>query len=152
MVKKLSFPVRWAVLAFFMIPGAVMAADDLNLQEGYWETSVNIGIQGGILPVTAIKSAKCITRQDPLPNSVESSSMHCRVFDKAITGNDVSWRVECGDAKGRMEGQGKITYAGDKFNGKMDILVTQTEGDRHARLEYVMKGERTRACKDTDLR
>jgi hypothetical protein len=143
-------PVRWAVLAVFIFPGVVMAGEDLNLEEGYWETLVTIRIQGGMLPVPAIKSAKCISRQDPLPNSVESSNMHCRVFDKTIAANDVSWRIECGDAEGKMEGQGKITYAGDSFSGAMDVMVTKIEGNRHAKLKYVMKGKRERACKDGD--
>ena len=149
MSKNLYWPIRWALLAIFICPAVVMAEGDLNLEEGYWETMVTIGIEGG-LPLPAIKSSKCITRQDPLPNSMESSGMHCRVFDKNIVGNDVSWRLECGDEKGKMEGQGKITYAGDKFRGKMEALVTQVEDDRHAKLEYVMKGERVRACKESD--
>ena len=150
MLKSLRLFFRWVTLALIVYPHVVMAAGDLDLKEGYWETSVTIRIQGGLLPVPAIKSAKCITRQDPLPNSVESSKMHCRVFDKSISGNDVSWRLECGDEKGKMEGQGKITYAGEMFNGKMEVLVTQVEDDRQAKLEYVMKGERVRACGDAD--
>ena len=149
MSKNLDWRARWALMAIFIGPGAVMAAGGLNLEEGYWETRVTIGIEGG-LPLPAIKSSKCITRQDPLPNSVESSRMDCRVFDKNIVGNDVLWRIECSDEKGKMEGQGKITYTGDKFRGKMEVLVTQIEDDRHAKLEYVMKGERVRACEATD--
>jgi Protein of unknown function (DUF3617) len=148
-LKILYMPLRWVMVAVCIYSG-VAAAGGLNLEEGYWETHVSIGIQGGILAVPAIKSGKCITRQDPLPNSVESSRMHCRVFDKSIVGNDVSWRLECGDEKGKMEGQGKITYAGDSFSGKMEVLVTEIGGDRHAKLEYVMKGERARECRATD--
>ena len=149
MSKYLDWRARWALLAIFIYPVGVMAAEGLNLEEGYWETRVTIVIEGG-LPLPAIKSSKCITHQDPLPNSVESSKMDCRVFDKNIVGNDVSWRLECRDEKGKMEGRGKITYAGDKFTGKMEVLVTQIEDDRHAKLEYVMKGERVRACEATD--
>ena len=152
MLMKSFIFVRWAVLASLIFPVVALAAGDLDLEDGYWETSVNIGIQGGILPLPAIKTAKCITHQDPLPNSVESGHMHCRVFDKAIKGNDVTWHIECSDAKGKMEGQGKITYAGDKFSGSMEVLVTQAEKNRHAKLEYVMRGERTRECKDSDPR
>ena len=150
MLKILCWPVRWAALAVILCPGVVAAAGDLNLVEGYWETFVTIRIQGGLLAVPAIKSAKCITRQDPLPNSVESSKMHCRVFDKSIVGNDVSWRIECGDEKGKMEGQGKITYAGESFSGDMEVLVTEIDGNRHAKLVYVMKGSRVRACGEND--
>ena len=149
MSKNVDWRARWALMAIFIYPGVVVAAGDLNLEEGYWETRVTIVIEGG-LPLPAIKSSKCITRQDPLPNSVESSRMDCRVFDKNIIGNDVSWRLECSDEKGKMEGQGKITYAGDKFHGKMEVLVSQVADDRHAKLEYVMKGERVRACEATD--
>ena len=150
MSKSLFISIYWALLAFITVPRAVAAADGLNLEEGYWETMVTIAIQGGILPVPAIKSGKCITHRDPLPNAVESSAMHCRVFDKAVDGDDVAWRLECRDEKGKMEGRAKITYLGDKFHGKMDALVTQSEGDHRARLEYVMNGERVRDCKATD--
>ena len=151
MLQTVCVLARSAVLVFIIIcPVVVSAAENLNLVEGYWETYVTIRVQGGLLPVPAIKSSKCITREDPLPNSVESSRMKCRVFDKSIVGNDVSWRIECGDDKGKMAGEGKITYAGDKFNGKMEVLVTQVEDDRHAKLEYVMKGERVRACGEPD--
>ena len=150
MLKVLYVHARWAVLAVFICPGAVSAAEGLNLVEGYWDTFVTINIQGGLLPVPAIKSSKCITRQDPLPNSVESGNMHCRVFDKTVAGDDVSWRIECADQKGKMEGQGKITYGGESFNGAMEVQVTEIGGDRHAKLEYVMKGSRVRACGEAD--
>lgn len=150
MLKTLYFFAHLALLALVVCPGAVTAAGDLNLVQGYWETDVTIRMQGGFLPVPAIKSAKCITRQDPLPNSVESSRMQCRVFDKSIIGNDVSWRIECGDEKGKMEGKGKITYAGVSFSGAMDVLVTELGGDRHAKLKYVMKGKRVRDCGEAD--
>ena len=141
----MQIPARWAVLAVFFFSGAAAAADDLNLVEGYWDTFVTIRIQGGLLPVPAIKSSKCITRRDPLPNSVQSG-MNCRIFDKTVIGNNVSWRIECDDDKGKMEGQGKITYAGATFSGGMDVLVTEIGGDRRAKMQYVMRGERVRDC------
>lgn len=123
-----------------------MAAEELNLVEGYWDTLITIRVQGGIMPVPVIKSSKCITRKDPLPNSTQSS-MRCRISGEAIVGNDVSWRIECADDKGKMEGQGKITYAGESFNGGMDVLVTEIGGgDRHLKMQYVMRGNRVRAC------
>lgn len=144
---------RLALLALFIYPaGFASAADDLNLVEGFWETFVIIHLGGGMLPLPAIKSGKCISRQDPLPNSIENSRMHCRVFDKSISGNDVSWRLECGDKKGKMDGQATITYAGKKFTGKMEVLVTEIGGNRHAKMEYVMKGDRVRDCEANDPR
>jgi hypothetical protein len=136
----------WVLAAMMWLPALASAAEELNLEDGYWDTYVTIRARGGILPVPAIKSSKCITRDDPIPNSTHSASLNCRILDKRITGNDVSWRLECADDKGHMEGQGKITYAGKTFDGGMDMEVTQLEDGRHAKLNYVMRGERVRAC------
>lgn len=136
----------WMLAAAVWLPTMVSAADGLNLDDGYWDTTVTIRVQGGILPVPAIKSSKCITHDDPIPNSTNSPHLNCRIFDKQIRGNDVSWRLECADEKGRMEGQGKITYAGKTFDGGMEMEVSQLKGDRHIKLIYAMHGERVRAC------
>ncbi len=146
MSKIRSIKISWSLLAIALYPGQIPAADGINLVEGYWDTYVTIRVPGGVLPLPAIKSSKCITMQDPLPNSSNKAGMSCRVFDKIIAGNDVSWRLECADAKGRMEGQGKITYAGRTFDGGMDIAVQEIGGDRHLKMRYVMRGERVRAC------
>lgn len=136
----------WVLAAAIGLPAAVSAAEALNLEDGYWDTYVTIRVQGGILPVPAIKSSKCITHDDPIPNSTDSSHLSCRILDKQITGNDVSWRLECADDKGRMEGHGRITYAGKTFEGGMDMEVTQLKDNRHIKLNYAMHGERVRAC------
>lgn len=136
----------FVLAALAWLPAQTPAAAALDLQDGYWETMVTIRVQGGILPVPAIKSSKCITHDDPIPNSTNSPHLNCRIFDKQIRGNDVSWRLECADEKGRMEGQGKITYAGKTFDGGMEMEVSQLKGDRHIKLIYAMHGERVRAC------
>jgi len=63
-----------------------------------------------------------------------------------VVGNDVTWQIECADDKGRMVGDGKITYAGNTFAGGMDVAVTEIGGDRHLNMRYDMHGERVRAC------
>ena len=145
MLKMLEIAARRAMLAVLLLPGAVSAADELNLEEGYWDTTVIIRVQGGILPVPVIRSSKCITHQDPLPNSTQPSQ-RCQVSHRTIVGNDVSWRIECADEKGKMVGDGKITYAGKKFEGGMDVSITEIGGDRHLNMRYDMHGERVGAC------
>jgi len=136
----------WFLAAVAWLPALASAAQGLNLDDGYWDTYVTIHVQGGILPVPAIKSSKCITRDDPIPNSTDSARLNCRILDKQITGNDVRWRLECSDEKGRMEGQGKITYSGKTFDGAMNMEVTHLKDNRRVKLDYFMHGERVRAC------
>lgn len=127
---------------------AIMAAPahaELNMQEGYWETVVTISVGGGIFPVPAIKSSKCITRADPIPNS-QGETMRCQVSDQRVVGNDVSWRVRCSDEKAIMEGSGKVTYAGHRFAGEMNLQLNQRESNRRVDMKYILRGERLRAC------
>jgi hypothetical protein len=146
MKKEMASTISVALFVMVLYSGLALAEERLNLVEGYWDTFVTIRVQGGILPVPAIKSSKCLTLQDPLPNSTKKTGMNCQIFDKASAGNDVSWRVECADDKGRMEGQGKITYAGTTFEGGMDMSVQEIGGDRHLTMHYVMHGERVGTC------
>ncbi len=150
MAKILRISARRAVWAALFFSGVAAATEELNLVEGYWDTNVTIRMQGGILPVPAIKSSKCLTRRDPLPNSV-ASKMSCQILDKFIAGNDVSWRITCADDKAKMEGQAKVTYAGESFSGSMDVLISEVGGDRQAKMQYMMRGNRLRAC-DAELR
>ena len=145
-MKVQRMTARVAVLVMLFSPVMAATAGELNLVDGYWETYVTIRVHGGILPVPAIKSSKCITHQDPVPNSTHSSRMSCRIFNQKIAGNDVSWQIECADDKGKMDGQGKITYAGKTFDGGMEMQVTQIGGDRHMELNYAMHGERVGDC------
>lgn len=144
MIMKLPMPLVLVATICFVF-AADAAADELNLVEGYWDTYVTIRVQGGILPVPAIKSSKCLTREDPIPNSTQSA-MSCQITDKKISGNDVSWRITCADDKGRMEGEGKVTYAGETFDGAMDVLISEVGGSRQAKMKYMMRGSRLRAC------
>ena len=133
-----------------MLGAALMAsvslpvAAELDMVDGHWETIVQVQIQGSNFPVPAIKSSRCLTRDDPVPNA--QSNMRCQVSEQTVSGNDVSWRVRCGDDKATMNGAGKVTYAGESFTGEMDMLVEENAGDRSMQIKYVLRGTRLRAC------
>lgn len=124
---------------------AVPAQAELDMKEGYWETVVTLSVGGGVFPVPAIKSSKCLTRADPIPNS-QGDNMRCQMSDRRVVGNDVSWRVQCGDEKAAMEGSGKVTYAGERFAGEMNMQVNERGSNRRVDMKYILRGERLRAC------
>lgn len=131
-------------LAVWFAAALPAAQAELDMVEGYWETTANITIRGGAFPVPAVKSAKCLTRADPLPNSQQN--MRCRVTDRRIEGDDVSWRVECSDDKATTTGRGRVTYAGTRFSGELDLLIRERGSDRKVDMKYQLRGERVRAC------
>src|SRR3569832_2534990 len=86
---------KYAICAMMLTLGstAAPAQAELDMKEGYWVTVVTISVGGGGFPVPAIKSSKCLTRADPIPNS--QWNMRCQMLDQRVMGNDVLWRVQC---------------------------------------------------------
>ncbi len=130
--------------AALMASVSLPVAAELDMVEGHWETIVQVQIQGSNFPVPAIKSSRCLTRDDPVPNA--QSNMRCQVSEQTVNGNDVSWRVQCGDDKATMNGAGKVTYAGDSFSGVLDMQISEIKGDRSMQIKYTLGGTRLRAC------
>lgn len=137
---KYAIPVMMLTLGITAAP----AQAELDMKEGYWETVVTISVRGGVFPVPAIKSSKCLTRADPIPNS--QGNMRCQMLDQRVVGNDVLWRVQCRDDKATMEGSGKVTYAGERFLGEMNMQVSERVSNRRVDMKYILRGERLRAC------
>lgn len=138
-----SWDMGWLGM-LLLIVAPLPAAAELNMVEGHWETIVQVQMKGGNFPIPAIKSSRCLTRDDPIPNA--QSNMRCQIKDRAVTGNDVSWRIECGDDQATMTGTGKVTYAGETFSGAMDMLVSKVGGDETMQIKYTLRGNRVRAC------
>lgn len=142
---------RWhlAVVAILLTSGPASAAP--NVQVGFWESLIRIEVDKGIFPIPAFKTGKCVTRDNLVPNSVQSPE-RCSVYDQRVAGNDVTWRVRCQGEKGGMEGTGRITYAGKTYKGGMDVIFSEKAQGRQFKMRYAMEGGWTRACKPDDKR
>jgi hypothetical protein len=90
----------------------------VDMKEGEWEISSETSMMMGAMsmPPTADKSTYCLTREDLVPNK----DKECKIVNQKVTGNKVSWRMECKKA----EGEGEISYRGTTYNGffKMKML------------------------------
>src|SRR3970040_2354672 len=96
-------------------------AAEPDIQEGRWETTVRVKVDGISFPVP-FTTEKCITPDDLIPNSVNQGSQ-CVIENIEVTGNDVSWTVECVDDKGSLRGHGVVTYAGKTLKGAMEMIA-----------------------------
>jgi Protein of unknown function (DUF3617) len=63
------------------------------------------------MPSRTDKVMKCLTREDPVPKTEKDKN--CKIVKQKVTGNKVSWRMECKKA----EGEGEILYSGTTYNG-----------------------------------
>jgi hypothetical protein len=116
--------VRQTVVLFALIllcAGATAHSAGVDMKEGEWEISSESSMKMGAMsiPSMANKSTYCLTREDPVPATEKDKE--CRIVKQKITGNKVSWRMEC--KKG--EGEGEISYHGTTYNGVFNMKMVE---------------------------
>ena len=111
--------VLFALILLFVAGAAHYAGVDMK--EGEWESSTEMSMTMGAMsmpPMTG-KSKYCLTREDPVPKSERDKD--CKIVKQTVTGNKISWRMEC--KKG--EGEGEITYRGTTYAGIFKMKMVE---------------------------
>ena len=109
--------VLFALILLFAAGSAHSAGVDVK--EGEWEISTETTMEGMPMPPSASKSTYCITREDLVPKSEKDKD--CKIVNRKVTGNKVSWRMECKKA----EGEGEITYRGASYKGTFRMKMVE---------------------------
>ncbi len=135
-----------AVLLAGWSSGLLAATPDFR--EGEWGTSYRMEVIGApfpMPPITARKSA-CLSQKNFVPDNSQQNQ-NCKVSDIRVNGNTVSWKLSCHSGDGLIEGQGKVTYQDEKYDGVMDARMVAADGSGGPiRYRYTMHGERLGAC------
>lgn len=107
-------------IAFLCAAGSAQSAG-VDMKEGNWEitSETSMAMEGMSMPAMANKSTYCLTREDPVPKSERDKD--CRIVKQRVTGNKVSWRMEC--KKG--EGEGEISYHGTTYKGFFNMKMAE---------------------------
>jgi hypothetical protein len=90
------------------------------------------------MPPTASKSKYCLTREDLVPK--EEKDKECKIVKQKVTGNKVSWRMECKKA----EGEGEISYRGTTYSGFFKMKMV--EGGQAMTMNTKMEGRYLGPC------
>lgn len=121
-------------------PAPKAAAPSVNMQDGEWEITMKVDVPG--MPAGAMKPhtvKTCLSKDKYVPET-NPKQTDCKMENKKIDGNTVSWSVVCKDTTGK----GTITYAGDSFNGLMESS-TKIEG-KEMKTKMAMVGKRLGPC------
>jgi len=112
-----------AAVVYSLVPIASFA--EVNMQEGNWETTMEMKMEGMPVPMPPIASKvqQCITKKDLVPKTGKKEQT-CDIKSQKILGNTVSWNMVCNDKNGTMESQGEITYAGSSYQGVVKTKTT----------------------------
>ncbi len=98
------------------------AADGPHMRPGLWETTVHMEMPGMPMAMPPMTTRRCVTKEALVPHS-QQPGQTCKVLDHDVSGNTVTWHVQCHTNGRTMHGAGKITYAGDSFKGKIDMTM-----------------------------
>jgi hypothetical protein len=142
---------KWIFLAmvFLMVTAAAGQgrAAAVNMQEGEWENTVEMKMEGMPFAIPPVKTTQCMTKEDYVPKQKEGKG-NCTVKNQKVTGNKVTWSQECIDESGaKTEAQGEITYSGSSYKGTMS-MKTRDESGEVMTSTAVMNGRRIGACTD----
>jgi hypothetical protein len=114
-----------------------------ELKEGLWEISTQVEMKGlpQSMPPTTIR--QCITKSDAVPQK-KDKNYDCKTNQK-ISGNTVSYTVECKGKDGVMQTSGTTTYTDTSMNGSSTTNF-KMKGQPEMNMAAKIKGKYIGAC------
>jgi hypothetical protein len=116
------------------------------MQEGNWEVIIKMEMVGMPMQLPAQTQNQCVTKKDLVPD-MSDKEQQCIVREQKVTGDTVSWKMECTSKDGKMNGEGRIKYAGKSYAGDMQMTMTRTGMPKPMTMTVNMQGKHTGACK-----
>lgn len=134
---------KFLLLAGLLVFGVSqgVGATPVDMQEGLWEVTTRVEIPGIQVAIPPVTMTQCITQEDLIPPSEQPNS-ECKVTNHQIKGNTVTWSMVCLGEEGKIQGDGQITYHGDRFEGT--VKMSLPEG---MTMTNHMSGHRIGVCK-----
>ena len=137
------------IIAFIVaLPVPTLFAAPSAMQEGNWEITVKMDMEGMPFPMPPMVATHCITKEDlkdpkkTLPSSSKKKD-DCTVKDYSVSGNKVTWKMQCKDGS---TGSGEMIYKGaTAYSGTMTM---ETAGKkRNSKMVQHISGKRVGDCK-----
>ena len=118
-----------SVIIAVVLTLALVTVGSAEIKEGFWEITTTSEMKGVPvqLPPTVMK--QCITKKDLVPRSeIQEPGHECRIKDQKVSGDTVTYNVECKDQAGNViEISGKTIYRGNVFDGITNTTVRTKE-------------------------
>ena len=129
------------VLLTLLFSATATADNDVN--EGLWEITTKLEIEGMSMTMAPITNTQCITKDMLVPKS-DQPGQECEITNQKTAGNTITYDMECSGPGGSMKGHGEATYTGDTMTGKMEMNMP---GQDDMKMTTKMSGKRIGPCK-----
>lgn len=111
------------VCAIAMAGAAAAQTPKSPQKPGKWQTKMEMDMPGMPMKMPAVTTEVCVTEADladpqkSVPKGDPKSD--CKVSAYKVSGNTVTWAMECPSQK--MKGTGEATYTGDSYTSAMKM-------------------------------
>lgn len=115
-----------------------------DFKEGLWEITTQVEIKGmpHAMPPTTFR--QCITKSNPVPQT-KDKNYECKTVNQKVSGNKVTYAVECRGKEGIMQTTGTTTYTDKSMNGESKTVFTM-QGQPEMRMINKIKGKYIGSC------
>ncbi len=106
---------------------AAPAMAEAGFQPGLWEIQIRTELAG--VPsnqATPVASRQCIRDESEVPRFLQKDHS-CRVTETKTEGDRVSWKMKCEAGEATMDGGGRITYRGSRFDGAIGLTMRRQD-------------------------
>jgi hypothetical protein len=140
MLKNISIAV--AIVVSLVWVSAALA----QMKEGEWEITTKIEMKGIPVAMPATTMKQCMTKDNMVPKQgKQPKGQECTTKDQKVTGDTVTYTVECNSDKGTTVVNGTMTYKGDSFDGTSDTTM-KIKGKPDMLMSSTMSGKYLGPC------
>lgn len=136
-------------LSGFIILSLSSPVLSFDMQDGMWEITTKIEMKGmPEMPGSQeFKHTMCMTKDNAVPSGQTAQMQDsCKVIRQNISGNTVSYAVECKEEKTNVFTEGKITYNKTVFSGESSTTINDPNQGK-MQMNHKMSGKRIGDCK-----
>lgn len=134
------------LIIFFAVVLSVLCISNswAELKEGLWEITTQVEIKGMPQAMPSTTFRQCITKSNPVPQS-QDKNFECKIIDQKVSGNTVSYSLECRSNEGVTKMTGTSTYTDNSMNGASTTVV-KMKGQPEMQMTSKIKGKYIGVC------
>ncbi len=129
------------VMALLILPAAGAWA---QFKDGQWEITTRVEMQGMPQQMPPATFSQCITKNDPVPQNADKN-YDCKTTHQKVSGNTVTYTLECQGPEGTMTTTGKNTYTGNTMEGSATTRF-KMKGGPEMQMKSKMTGKYLGPC------
>ena len=115
-----------------------------EIKDGLWEITTKVEIKGmpGKMPPSTVRH--CLKKNDPVPKAKDKST-DCKMKDQKISGDTVTYAMECTSKDSVVLTSGTMTYKGNTFAGASTTNI-KSKGQPEMQMNNKMSGKYIGPC------